>query len=110
MLVVQFKYYDHRNALWTLDYVRSLDPQVIPYNDEDEDQNVKPGNVLNHEYKDELSLDYSVYDGHSIDYIPNCRDVGSPVNNMYAFVCIPRMFQFLNAAQFGNLEWLFLRL
>lgn len=91
MLVIQFKYRHNRNALWSVDYVRSLDPQVMPYNDEDEDQNIKPEDVLNHGYKDELSLDYSVYDGHSIDNIPNCHDVNSPVNNMYAF----RFFAYL---------------
>jgi hypothetical protein len=79
MLVIQFKYHHNRNALWSVDYVRSLDPQVIPYNDKDEDQNVKPEDVLNHEYKGELSLDYS---GHSIDYVPNCRDADSAVNDM----------------------------
>jgi hypothetical protein len=84
MLVIQFKYHHHRNALWSVDYVLSLDLQVIPYNDEDEDQNVKPGDILNHGYKDELSLDYSVYNGHSIDYIPNCRDIDSPASDMYA--------------------------
>jgi hypothetical protein len=96
MLVIQFKYYDDRNALWSVDYVRSLDPQVIPYNDDNEDQNVQPGDVLNHGYKDELSLDCSVYDGHSIDYIPNCRDVDSPVNDMYA----PRLFAYLGCSNF----------
>jgi len=73
-----------------VDYVRSLDPQVIPFNDEDADQNVQPEGVLNYGYKDDL--DYSVYDGHSTDYIPNCRDDESPVRDMYAphFMCMPR--------------------
>jgi hypothetical protein len=66
-----------------VDYVCSLDPQVIPYNDDSEDQNIQPGDVLNHEYKDELSLDYSVYDGHSTDDIPNCHDVNPPMKDMY---------------------------
>jgi hypothetical protein len=39
--------------------MRGLDPQIIPYNDDNEDQNIQPGDVLNHGYKDELSLDYS---------------------------------------------------
>jgi hypothetical protein len=84
MLVIQFKYFHNPIALWSVDYVRSLNPEVIPWNDEDEDQNVKPGDVLNYGYKDELSLDYSVYDGHSIDYIPNCRGVDLSMNDMYA--------------------------
>lgn len=111
MLVIQFKYRHNRNVLWTADYVRSFEPHAVPYNDEDEDQKVKPEDVLNHGYKDELSLNYSVYDGRSIDNILNCCDVNSPVNNMYA----PRLFAYLAdvnfsiAAQFGNLEWIFLR-
>jgi hypothetical protein len=67
-----------------VDYVRSLNPQIIPYNDDNEDQNVRPGDVLNHEYKDELPLDYSMYDGHSTDYIPSCGDVDLPMKDMYA--------------------------
>jgi hypothetical protein len=94
--VIQFKYEHKRNALWSVDYVRSLDSQIIPYNDEDEDQNVKPGDVLNHGYRDELSLDYSAYDGHLSDNIPNCRGVDSPVNNMYA----PRLFAYLACSNF----------
>jgi hypothetical protein len=76
-----------------VDYVRSLDPQIITYNDKDEDQNVQPKDILNHEYKDELSLDYPMYDGHSTDYIPNCRDVDPLMKDMYAvllFACIVR--------------------
>ena len=91
MLVIQFKYYHNLNSLWSVDYVRCLNPQITPYNDDNEDQNIKPGDVLNHGYNDELYLDYSVYDGRSTDYIPNCRDVGSPMKDMYAlrFVCMP---------------------
>jgi hypothetical protein len=74
-----------------VDYVRSLDPQIIPYNDGNEDQMVQPGDVLNHGYKDELSLDYSLYDGHSTDDIPNCRDVDPLMKDMYAvrFIWMP---------------------
>jgi hypothetical protein len=56
----------------------------MPYNDDNEDQTVQPGDVLNHRCKEELSLDYSVYDGHSTDYIANCHDVDSPMKEMYA--------------------------
>jgi hypothetical protein len=84
MPVIQFKYYHNIKSLWTVDYVRGLDPQITPYDDDNENQNVQPGDVLNHEHKDELCLDYSVYDGRSIDYIPNCDDIDSPIKDMYA--------------------------
>ena len=91
MLVIQFKYYHNVNSLWSVDYVRGLNPRITPYNDDNEDQIIQPGDVLNHGYKDELRLDYSVYDGRSTDYTPNCRDVGSPMKDMYdlRFVCMP---------------------
>jgi hypothetical protein len=91
VLSLQFKYYYNENALWSADYVRGLDPRIIPYNDENEDQNVQPGNILHHEYKDELSLDYSVYDRQSTDNIPS---YGSPVEDMYDVhsFCMSRMF------------------
>jgi hypothetical protein len=68
--------------MWTVDYVRRFDPEVIPYNDDNEDKSVQPGDVLKGEYKDELSLDDWVYDGHSIDDLPEHRDVGPPLENM----------------------------
>jgi hypothetical protein len=76
-----------------MDYLHSLDPQTIPYNDDNEVQNIQPGDILTHGYKDELSLDYSMYDCHSIDYIPNCRDVDSPMKDMYdvRFICMPHV-------------------
>ncbi|KAH9995914.1 hypothetical protein BJV74DRAFT_883811 [Russula compacta] len=77
-----FKYGFHSDALWSEDYVRTLDPKVIPYNDENEDQNVQPGDILNYEYKDELSLDNWVYDGHSTDDIPSHREVEAPLRDM----------------------------
>ncbi len=83
LVIMQFKYYHNENALWSMDYIRGLNPQITPYNDEDEDQNIQPGDILNHEYKDELCLDYSVYDGHSTDHVPICRDVDSPMKDMY---------------------------
>jgi hypothetical protein len=84
MLVIQFKYYHNVNSLWSVDYVRGLHPRITPYNDDNEDQNVQPGDLLKHEYKDELCLDYSVYEGRSTDHIPNCCDVDSPMKDMYA--------------------------
>ena len=65
-----------------MDYVRRLDPEAIPYNEDNEDTNVQPGDILKGEYKDELSLDDWVYDGHSIDDIPDHRDVEPPLKNM----------------------------
>jgi hypothetical protein len=77
-----------------VDYLRSLDPHVIPYNDDNEDQNIRPRDVLNYEYKDELSLDYSVYDEHSTDHIPNYGDVDPLMKDMYAvrLICMPHVF------------------
>jgi hypothetical protein len=65
-----------------VDYVRSLNPPVIPYNDANEDQNIKVKDVLRYEYMDDLSLDDWVYDGHSIDDFPNYRDVEPPLKDM----------------------------
>ncbi len=87
-LVIQFKYYHIENTLLSVDYIRCLDSQIIPYNDgDDDDQNARPDDVLNHEYRDELSLDHSAYDGHSTHCIPNCHDV-SPAKDM----CALRLF------------------
>jgi hypothetical protein len=90
VLIIQFKYVHKESALWTVDYVRSLNSQIIPYNDDTEDQNVQPGGVLNYGFKDEMSLDYSVYDGQLIDFIPNCHDVDPPMKDMWAlrFICM----------------------
>ncbi len=97
MLVIKFKYYHIEKTLLSVNYIRSLDSQIIPYNDDNEDQTVQPEDILNHEYRDELSPDYSVYrDGHPTHYLPNCRDVGPPVTvkDMYAFgfICTPLTF------------------
>ncbi|KAF8477646.1 hypothetical protein DFH94DRAFT_671862 [Russula ochroleuca] len=75
-----FKFCHNLNALWTVDYVRSLDSQVIPFNNDDEDQNV--GDILKLGHKEGLFLDYSGYDGCSIDYIPNCHDVDPPLKDI----------------------------
>ena len=113
MLVIQFKYYHNVYSLWSVDYVCGLDSRIIPYDDNNEDQDVRPGDILNHGYKEELCLDYSVYDGRSTDCIPNCDDVDSesPMKDMYAlrFICMPRNFLHPDALQFGNLEWPILR-
>jgi hypothetical protein len=68
--------------LWTVNYVRGLSSSVIEYNDSAEEPNVKPENILKYEYRDELSLDLWVYDGHSIDDIPDYGNVGSPLRDM----------------------------
>ena len=91
---MKFKYYHTENTLLSVNYIRSLDSQIIPYNDDNEDQTVQPEDILNHGYRDELSLDYSVYDGRPTHYLPNCHDVGSPVKDMYALdlICTPLTF------------------
>jgi len=55
------KLYESSIKLWTVDYLRSIDPEVIPYNKDNEDGNIQPGDVLNWEYKEELSLDDWMY-------------------------------------------------
>lgn len=65
-----------------MDYVRSLSSPVIAYNDDAEDPNVNPEDILNYEYSDDLSLDLWVYDGHSVDDIPIYGDVGSALKDM----------------------------
>jgi hypothetical protein len=80
---LQFKYLHNRKALWTVDYVRGLGHHVIPYNDDDEDKDIHPESILNYGYKDELSVDNEMYDGHSIDDIPDHRDVDPSLKDMY---------------------------
>ncbi|KAI0249341.1 hypothetical protein BJV78DRAFT_1347821 [Lactifluus subvellereus] len=77
-----FKYFHDGKALWSVNYVRDLDPPVIPYNDASEDQNVKPEDILKYEYTDELALDSWVYDGHSTEDIPSYRDVKPPLKDI----------------------------
>ncbi|KAH9045946.1 hypothetical protein EDB84DRAFT_1633013 [Lactarius hengduanensis] len=77
-----FKYFNDEKDLWSSDYVRTLDPPVVPYNDSNEDQNVRLEDILKHEYKDELALDDWVYDGHSIDDTPNYPDAEPPLKDI----------------------------
>ena len=74
-----------------MDYARSLDSPIIPYNDDNDEQDVGPGDILNHEYKDVQSLDYSVYDCDSTECSPKSGDVDPPMKDMYAVrsICIP---------------------
>lgn len=65
-----------------MDYVRSLNPPVIPYKDANEDQTIKVEDVLRYESMDDLSLDDWMYEGHSIDDIPTRRDVEPPLKDM----------------------------
>jgi hypothetical protein len=52
---------------------------------------------LKFESSDEPSLDYRVYDGHSIDDIPAYRDVESPLKDMFVPVFSPAScFQYSN--------------
>lgn len=55
----------------------------MPYDDANEDQNVKAEDILKFPCADEPSLDYWVYDGHSIDDIPTYRDVEPPLKDMF---------------------------
>lgn len=77
-----------------MDYIRGHDHQVIPYEDDNEDQDVEPACVLNYGYEDELSVDNGVYDGHSFYDTPGYPDVDPPLKNMYVltFICIIRVF------------------
>jgi hypothetical protein len=68
--------------------------------------------VLKYESSDEPSLDFWVYDGHSIDDIPTYRDVESPLKDMFVLVSpsndlSPNLL--IQMTQFGTLAWLFLR-
>jgi hypothetical protein len=74
-----------------VDYIRNLSPQIIPYNEDNEDENVQPGDVLNYEHKDQLSFDCLAYAERSIDHIPNCGNVDPPMKDMYAvcLICTP---------------------
>ena len=83
VFTLQFRYFNNPKALWSGGYVRNLDPRSIPYDDTNEDQNIKPEDVLKFESSDEPSLDYWVYDGHSIDDVPTYRDVESPLRDMF---------------------------
>lgn len=77
-----------------MDHVRGLGHQVIPYKDDNEDQDVEPGSILNYGYKNELSVDDGMYDGHSVNDIPGHRDVYPPLKDMYvlAFICTNHIF------------------
>ncbi|KAI9438366.1 hypothetical protein H4582DRAFT_1815213 [Lactarius indigo] len=80
-----FKYFHDEKDLWCSDYVQTLDPPVTPYDDSNEDQNVKLEDILKLEYKDELALDNWVYDGHSIDDTPNYGDVEPPLKDILGY-------------------------
>lgn len=68
--------------MFSVEYVQGLNDPVTLYDDANEDQNVEPKDILNYDYKDKEVLDYWVYDGHSINGIPNYRDVESPLKDM----------------------------
>ncbi|KAH9034702.1 hypothetical protein EDB85DRAFT_2288949 [Lactarius pseudohatsudake] len=77
-----FKYLHSQNDFWSAEYVRNLDPRVIPYDDANEDKDVKLEEILKYEHKDELALDDWVYEGHSIDDTPNYSDVEPPLKDI----------------------------
>jgi hypothetical protein len=95
--------------LWSADYVRNLNPQVIPYDDANEDKDVKLDEILKYERKDELTLADWVYDGHSIDDTPNHRDVEPPLKDMYvlhSYKSASRSDSPICFFQFRSLAWL----
>jgi hypothetical protein len=77
-----------------VDYVRGLGNHVIPYNDDNEDQDVQPASILNYGFKDALSVDNGVYDGHPIANLLDYRDIKPPLKDMYVltFLCMNRIF------------------
>ena len=72
-------------ALWTGDYFRGLSHQVIPYSDDNEDQDVDPGRILNYGCKDELSVDDGMYDEHSIYDISVPSQCGAAMDRYVRF-------------------------
>jgi hypothetical protein len=72
--------------LWSTDYVLSLRPVIIPYDDVIEDQNIKPQDILKYEYTDELSLEDWVYDGHSTEDIPSYGVIKPPLKYMCGYL------------------------
>ena len=87
-LLLQFNHCHNFQALWTVDYIRGLDQKVIPYNDDNEDGDVQPESILNYGCKDELSVDNGMYDGQSIDDIPDQRDIEPPLKDVYVLTCL----------------------
>ncbi len=62
--------------------MRSFSHPVTLYECDNEDQNVEPKDILNYSYEDDQVLCDWVYDGHSIDDIPDYGDVESPLEDM----------------------------
>jgi hypothetical protein len=62
--------------------VRSFGFPVTPYECGNEDQNVDPKDILKYNYEDDRVLCDWVYDGHSIDDIPDYGDVEPPLEDM----------------------------
>ncbi|KAI9459301.1 hypothetical protein F5148DRAFT_1319736 [Russula earlei] len=77
-----FKYINDPKALWSGDYVRNLDPRITPYDDANEDLNVNADDILKFPVSDEPSLDFWVYDGHSIDEVPSYDNVEPPLKDI----------------------------
>jgi hypothetical protein len=73
-----------------------------PYDEDSEDQNIQPKDVLNYELKDEVSLDDWVYDEQFADAILNYGDVEPSLKDLYA-LCMSHIFQVLNIPQFWAL-------
>ncbi|KAH9052369.1 hypothetical protein EDB87DRAFT_1835857 [Lactarius vividus] len=63
----------------------TLDPRVIPYDDSNEDQDVKLGDILKHGYKDKLALEDWVYDGHSTVDTPDYSKFEPPLKDILGY-------------------------
>ncbi|KAI9459300.1 hypothetical protein F5148DRAFT_1319727 [Russula earlei] len=66
-----FKYIYDPDTLWAGAHMLDLDPQTTPYDDANEDQTILVDEFIRFEISDEPSLDYWVYDGHSIEDVPS---------------------------------------
>jgi hypothetical protein len=80
--VVQFKYIYDPKSLWSRDLVLNLEPSTTPYDDANEDQGVKVQDILRFEDLHEPSLEYWVYDGHSITDVSGYGNVEPPLKDM----------------------------
>ncbi|KAI9448651.1 hypothetical protein F5148DRAFT_1153428 [Russula earlei] len=78
-----FTYIYDPATLWAGAHMLDLDPQTTPYDDANEDQTTVVDEFIRlFEISDEPSLDYWVYDGHSIEDVPNYGNVESPLKEI----------------------------
>ncbi|KAH9953093.1 hypothetical protein BC827DRAFT_1273837 [Russula dissimulans] len=77
-----FEYFHDPSSLWSRDLILGLDPQTTPYDDANEDQSVKVEDLLRFKSLEEPSLDYWVYDGHSIHDVPSYGAFKPPLKDI----------------------------